>query len=468
MSTTTILLADDEDTLRNNLAQVLTEEEGFEVIACPDGTEALKALRQRSIDALITDLRMPGISGMELIDHVRKIAPDAVIIVVTAYGEVETAVEALKKGAGEYICKPLIFDDVIFKLKRLLSHRKLVKQNRQLKEEIRRQSGRSEIIAESDAMKNILDTIDRVSRTMSNVLICGESGTGKEVLARALHYGGVTAEAPFVAVNCGGLVDTLVESELFGYRRGAFTGADRDSVGYFEAANGGTLFLDEIGNLPLASQAILLRAIEEKAITRVGDHRTRPVSIRIVAATNRDLQSAVQSGGFRDDLYFRLNVVQLTVPPLRERTEDIPPLVTHFVVKYNAELKCSCPGFSPAAMDVLRRHAWRGNVRELENVVERALIFAGDHMVEPRELSIANEVDPPDQPSSPDLRQAVRRFERQHIAKALATHENNKVATAEALGIGLSSLYRKMEELDISKMMTEADAQKPAGIGSNG
>jgi two-component system response regulator PilR (NtrC family) len=450
MSQATILLADDEETLRKNLAQVLLEE-GFDVIACPDGAEALRTLKATTIDAIITDLRMPGISGMELIDHATKLAPEATIIVITAFGEVETAVEAMKKGARDYLCKPLIFDELIFKLKRLLAHDDLVKQNRVLREQIRQATGYSGVVAKSAAMTSIIETIKRIAHTTSNVLICGESGTGKEVLARALHYGGVTSDKPFVAVNCGGLVDSLVESELFGYRRGAFTGAESDRTGYFEAANGGTLFLDEIANLPLKSQAVLLRAIEEKTITRVGDNRARPVDIRVAAATNRDLEKAIEAGEFREDLYYRLNVVRITVPPLRERPEDIPALIEHFVRKYNAELKCSCPGFDAEALRAMCAHQWRGNVRELENVVERALIFAGDRLVAVPDLSISISRGVPTQTYEMNLRSATREFERQHIVKVLSSFGNNKAAATEVLGIGLSSLYRKMDELGISK-----------------
>ncbi len=455
MSQTTILLADDEDTLRENLAKVLSEE-GFDVIACRDGTEALKALRNSSIDAIITDLRMPGVTGMDLIDHAAKLAPDATVIVITAFGQVETAVEAMKKGARDYICKPIIFDEVIFRLKRLLAHDELARQNKLLRDEIKQKYDYSGIVAKSPSMAAIVDTIKRISHTTSNVLICGSSGTGKEVLARALHYGGVTHDKPFVAVNCGGLAETLVESELFGYRKGAFTGADTDRTGYFEAANGGTLFLDEIGNLPLASQAVLLRAIEEKAVTRVGDNRPRSVSIRLIAATNRDLELAIEQQEFREDLYYRLNVIRLTVPPLRERPEDIPALVEHFVAKYNMELQSTCPGFSVGAMEAMQQHPWRGNVRELENVVERAMIFAGNNAVQRSDLSVVDTGITINAPhSSVNLRSATHEFERQHITKVLSSHSYNKVATAEALGIGLSSLYRKMEELAISKSVPE-------------
>jgi len=392
---------------------------------------------------------------MDLVDHAVKRCPDIIIVVITAFGEVETAVEAMKRGARDYICKPVIFDELIFKLKQFIAHHDLLRQNRVLREQIRQSHDCSGIVVESQAMTMILETIRRISHTMSNVLLCGESGTGKEVLARALHYGGITRDKPFVAVDCGGLVDTLVESELFGYRRGAFTGAESDRIGYFEAADGGTLFLDEIANLPLKSQAVLLRAIEAKAVTRVGDSRPRPVSIRIVAATNRDLEKAIEAGEFREDLFFRLNVVRITVPPLRERPEDIPPLIDHFVRKYNAELKCNCPGFSPEALDIMCAYRWRGNVRELENVVERALIFAGDRPIGPQDLSIAAARATGGVGNVLDLRTATREFERLHISKVLQRCGNDKAAAATALGIGLSSLYRKLEELGISKMAPE-------------
>ncbi len=459
MTGQTVLLADDEETLRCNLAQVIREE-GFEVIACPDGNEALKALRNNDIDAMITDLRMPGISGMDLIDHARKLAPDATIVVITAFGEVETSVEAMKKGASDYICKPLIFDEVIFKLKRLLAHDDLVKENKLLRQQVRQPYDFSNIIAKSQAMISILDTVRRIARIMSNVLICGDSGTGKEVLARALHYGGMTKDKPFIPVNCGGLTESLLESEFFGYKRGAFTGADSDHTGYFEAANGGTLFLDEIGNLPLKSQSVLLRAIEEKAITRVGDNRPRPVNIRLVAATNRDLEKAVEAGEFREDLYYRLNVVRITIPPLRDRPEDIPALIAHFVTKYNRELNCNCPGLDDQAIDVMCRHQWRGNVREIENVVERALIFAGNKTVGVDDLPIAVESHETAPDTVRNLRAATREFERQHIIKVLAANDYNKVATAEALGIGLSSLYRKLDELGVSRPAEDAARSK--------
>ncbi len=450
MTHNTILLADDENTLRINLAKVL-KEEGFDVIACKDGTEALRALKARSVDAMITDLRMPGVTGMELIEHAKKLAPEASIIVITAFGEVETAVAAMKNGAQDYICKPLNFDELIFRLKRLLFHEDLARENKVLRAQIRKTNEPASIIGKSPRFVAMMENVKRIAQTRSNVLICGESGTGKEVIARMIHYTSPTSEKPFVAVNCGGLAETLVESELFGYRRGAFTGANVDRIGYFEAADGGTLFLDEIGNLPLKAQPTMLRAIEERAVTRVGDNRPRPVDIRIIAATNRDLQKAIDKDEFRQDLYYRLNVIRIDVPPLRDRREDIPLFIDHFIHKYNAELKCNCPGFTLPAIELMSHQAWRGNVRELENVIERALIFTGGREVDVHDLSGIIDVQLVPVSHTDELRTATREFERRHIHKVLESVGNNKVHAAQSLGIGLSSLYRKMEELDIAK-----------------
>ncbi len=457
MEQATVLLADDEETLRENLAQVLREE-GFNVLACHDGAEALRALRANSVDALITDLRMPGVSGMDLIDHALKLAPDAVKMVITAFGEVDTAVEAMKKGVRDYICKPLILDEVIFKLKRLLAHDDLARENKRLREEIRHTHDTSGIVGTSRSLTAIKETIGRVSNTVSNVLISGESGTGKEIIARAIHYSGDTRDKPFVAVNCGGLVETLVESELFGYRKGAFTGAEADHAGYFEEANHGTLFLDEISSLPYTSQSVLLRAIEQRAVTRVGESRPRPVHIRIIAATNRDLAKAIEGGEFREDLYYRLNVIHINIPPLRDRREDIPPLIEHFLHKYNAELKCNCPGFTPEAIETLTNYRWRGNVRELENIVERALIFANGDPVRADDLLLTVGLGHKPEEFTWDLRSTMREFERQHIMKVLVAQGGSKVDAAQVLGIGLSSLYRKLDELGILKASPEPTA----------
>jgi DNA-binding NtrC family response regulator len=463
MTRPSILLADDEDTLREHLAQVLIDE-GFEVIACRDGTEALRTLEKQAVDAIVTDLRMPGVSGMELIDHATQLAAETPIIVITAFGDVNTAIEAMKRGAQDYLCKPLMFDELILKLRQVLGHSDLVRENRALRDQIHRDCDFSGIVAESPAMRETLDVVKRVAHTRSNVLLLGESGTGKEALARTLHYNGITRDKAFVAVNCGGLTASLIESELFGHRKGTFTGASADRIGYFEAAHGGTLFLDEIGSLPVASQPILLRAIEEKAIIRVGDTRSIKVDIRIIAATNGDIEEAIAAGEFREDLYYRLNIIRINLPALRERTEDIPPLIRHFVDKYNRELNASCPGFCSEATLAMCGHPWRGNVRELENVVERALIFAPDRAVEIRDLPPDLRGEGGDSPDALDLRRAMRDYERNHISQVLAYTGGDKSEAANILGIGLSSLYRKLDDMQI-RLKTRSGDGRESGAG---
>ena len=448
MTRPSILLADDEDTLRENLAQIL-DDEGFDVIQCRDGTEALRTIESRTVDAIVTDLRMPGISGMELIGHATRLAADTPILVITAFGEVNTAVEAMRKGASDYLCKPLLFDELILKLRQTLTHSDLARENRILRDQVERGGDISGLVAASPPMREILDLIQQVAHTRSNVLLLGESGTGKEAFARALHYHGITKDKAFVPVNCGGLTESLIESELFGHRRGAFTGATADRVGYFEAADGGTLFLDEIGSLPVSSQSILLRAIEEKAIVRVGDTRERKVDIRIIAATNGNIEEAIEKGEFREDLFYRLNIIRIDLPPLRERAEDIPPFLSHFVTKYNRELNAQCPGFSSEATIAMCGHRWPGNVRELENVVERALIFAHDRPVEMGDLPAEVRAGAGSGPESLDLRGAMREYERSHVLKVLTHHGGDKAEAAKTLGIGLSSLYRKLDEMKI-------------------
>jgi two-component system response regulator PilR (NtrC family) len=303
-------------------------------------------------------------------------------------------------------------------------------------------------------MARLFETVRKLSTVKSNVLIVGESGTGKELFARAIHYNGITRDKPFVAVNSGAIPQTLIESELFGYRRGAFTGALRDKTGYFEAANGGSLFLDEISTLPVQVQSSLLRVLEEKVVVPVGDTRPRPIDVRIMAASNSDLDEMVRAGTFREDLLFRLNVVKITLPPLRQRREDIPLLVHHFLDKYTRQMNKQVPGLTNGAMRALLNHAWRGNVRELENVIERAVIFAQERPIGLEDLPFTVEGITDD--ADEDLKDALAQFERQHIIYALRRHNNDKTETAKHLGIGVSSLYRKMDELNIAKDTGEA------------
>lgn len=448
-----LLLADDEVTLRESLAQVLREE-GMDVTTVGDGRSAVSELERQEFDLLVSDIKMPGIDGLELLRRVHESSPNLGVILITAFGTVESAVEAMRLGAADYIVKPLLFDDLLVKVRRLLQLRDLRRENQQLRAAVEQRAGADRIVGETPAIRHILGLVDRIAQTRSNVLIVGESGTGKELIARAIHLRGITANMPFVPVNCGGIPETLFESEMFGYRRGAFTGANRDKIGCFEAADGGTLFLDEIGNLSNGAQMALLRAIEQKAVVRIGDTRPVQFALRIVSATNRDLRELVAEGKFREDLFFRLNVMQLTLPPLRERISDIPRLVEHFIAKYNAEMKRACSGIRPGALASLTAHGWKGNIRELENVIERALIFAEDRDIDLADLPFA---PPPASDTSgagglgttgiPDnLQDAARTFERQHLAEVLARNSHDKNRAARALNISLPTLYRKLHE----------------------
>lgn len=458
-----VLLADDEVALRESLVEVL-KDEGMTVTATGRGDEALALLKQSDFDLLITDINMPGLDGIGLLRAAQEHCPGLNVMLITAYGTMESAIEAMRLGASDYILKPLLLDDLILKARRILQVRELTSENRRLRAEVDHQKTQRTIIGDSAAVRRMMSLIDKVAGTRSSVLIVGESGTGKELVARAIHDRGITADGPFVPVNCGGIPDTLFESEMFGHRRGSFTGAIRDKVGFFEAANGGTLFLDEIGNLPLGAQMSLLRAIEEKAIQRVGDTRQITIDMRIITATNVDPAVLVAESKFREDLYFRLNVVQIGIEPLRGRTDDIPLLVRHFINKYNIEMNRHCPGVVDEAMASLQMHPWKGNIRELENVIERALIFAENREIEPTDLPFERppgirplqagdrpdrlpDVGGADLPDS--LEQASKIFEAAHIGRLLKQHGYDKSQTAQFLGISVPSLYRKIHDLNL-------------------
>ncbi len=458
-----ILLADDEVALRESLTNVLSKE-GMAVTAVGDGTKALELLKSREFDLLLSDIRMPGLDGLSLLRAIKGDFPNLGVILITAYATVESAIEAMKLGATDYILKPLLFEDLLLKIRRILQVQDLRRENVRLRARVDQYEHGRAIIGEAPAVREVLALVDKIAQTRSNVLIVGESGTGKELIARAIHVRGITSQGAFVPVNCGGIPPTLFESEMFGHRRGAFTGAVRDKVGFFEAADGGTLFLDEIGNLPESAQMSLLRAIEDKSATRVGDTRAIRFDLRVVSATNVDPAKLVGEGKFREDLYFRLNVVMLHMPPLRERTEDIPRLVQHFIKKYNAEMNRACSGIRDDAMDILKAHRWKGNIRELENVVERSLIFVEDQEITPADLpfesppvAAGSKADVTESPGSaagqdrlPDrLDQAAKIFERRHIAAILDRCGYDKHRAAEALGISLPGLYRKIHDLDL-------------------
>jgi two-component system response regulator PilR (NtrC family) len=459
-----ILIVEDEQVLRESLAALL-EEEGYDVLQAGDGAEAYAIVLERPVDLVLSDVRMPEMDGMQLLERLQQLAPETLVIMMTAYGTVDSAVAAMKAGGWDYLLKPVQFDDLLVKVQRAMDFGELSRDRKVLSEQMAAESTFHNLVSEAPSMIELFEQVRKLSTVKSSVLLVGESGTGKELFARAIHYNGITRNKPFVAVNSGAIPDTLIASELFGHRKGAFTGAIRDKMGFFEAADRGTIFLDEISVLPAAVQATLLRAIEERVVTPVGDTKSRPIDVRIIAASNQDVAQMVRDGSFREDLYFRLNVVTLALPPLRHRKGDIPLLVHHFLDKYTAQMNKNVHGVTNEAMRAMLAHDWPGNVRELENVIERACIFADGRHVGVEDLPFAAAVA--DGETAEDLKGAMSQFERQHIIYSLRRYNYDKAETARALGIGISSLYRKLDELKIPKNLDETDPENPAGPSQN-
>ncbi|HEX7419624.1 MAG TPA: sigma-54 dependent transcriptional regulator [Thermoanaerobaculia bacterium] len=443
-----ILLIDDEAVFREDMAALLRED-GYQCDTAGDGAEALRRLESGAPDVIICDLVMPGVSGVGLISQLTNLCPDTPIIIITAHATVETAVGAFRAGAVDYVLKPIVPEDLFQKIARCVEQRQQERELRYLRRQISEQSTGTTIVGSSRAIQSVRDLIARVGPSTSNVLITGESGTGKELVARALHDAAENERAPFIAVNAAALPRDLMESELFGHVRGAFTGAHRDKPGYFELASGGTLFLDEICELPVELQPKLLRAIDQQEIYRVGATRPTKMKVRIVAATNRDPQREIAEKRFREDLYFRISVVQIHLPPLRERREDIPPLVEHLLGRLSRRMGRRTTGVSNAALRALMSASWRGNVRELENVLERALLLTDHEQIDDLDLpaELAGMVKFND--SSDDLRASVRAYEREHIRQVLVTTAGNREEASRRLGIDPSTLYRRMKELEM-------------------
>jgi two-component system response regulator PilR (NtrC family) len=444
-----ILVADDEAAVRESVADVLRDE-GYQVTAAADGTRALAALDTHDFDVVLSDLRMPGADGLTVLRRTREVSPQTLVLLMTAHATVDTAIEALQRGAQDYLIKPLIFEDVLHKIDHLMRHRQVAWENQMLRSQVAQQWDFENLVGSSPAMREVMKLVRRVAPTPSTVLVTGESGVGKEVVARAIHHFSDVRERIFLPVNCGAIPEHLLESQLFGHLRGSFTGAISNQEGMFQRARGGTIFLDEIGDVPLNLQVKLLRAIEQKEILPVGASNPMKVDVRVIAASNRDLAYAVEQGEFRDDLYYRLNVIGLEIPPLRERREDIPALVQHFIALHNRELRKSFKGVDGATMKVLLALPWKGNVRELDNVIEHAMILGdGDWITVadlPRTLKPEAGVA---LPVGDDLREALRTYEKAHIQGVLASADGDKHVAAERLGVSLSSLYRKIEELGI-------------------
>lgn len=443
-----ILIIDDEKPIRDSLKMVL-DEEGYSTETAGDGEEGLQKIETENFDIVITDIKMPKLDGIQLLEKASKISPDTFFMIMTAYASVKTAIEALRHGAFDYLIKPVEFDDVIIRIQRLIEYKKLAQENKSLRQRISSDMGFVNLIGKSDSMKKVFDLISQVAPTNSNVLIMGKSGTGKELAARAIHFNSRRKDRIFLPINCGAISENLIESELFGHKKGSFTGASDDKTGLFKVADGGTLFLDEIGDLPLNMQVKLLRAIEDKEFIPVGGVKPVSTDVRLIAATNQNLFEKTKTGDFREDLYYRLNVVEINLPTLNERKEDIPLLANHFIEKYCTEMGKKVLGADNETIKILMSHDWRGGVRELENVIERALIFCRGEYITPSDLSEYLRGDHLSYTFPDSLKEALKNFEREHILKTIKKFDYNKEEAAKALDIGLSSLYRKMDELDI-------------------
>jgi DNA-binding NtrC family response regulator len=439
-----VLVVDDEDTARSLCSDVLTGM-GLRVRLAATTEQALEILDNSPIEIVVTDLKVPKLGGIELLKRIRDDHPEISVIILTQFGSIETAVEATRMGAEDYLTKPFHVADLRNKIERLLRSRDLDQENRLLREQLRTRPGFGGLIGVSAKMQKVYKLIEKVAQHNYPVLILGESGTGKELVARSIHYSGPRSNKPFVPVDCSALVPTLIESELFGYVKGAFTGAGQSKQGLIEAAEGGTLFLDEIGDLPVDLQSKLLRALQEREIKPVGATERVPISVRVISATNRDLDAAVRNGKFRQDLYFRLNVVQIKLPPLRERKSDIPLLISFCLEKFSDDPR-QMRNFSEDALARLMAYDWPGNVRELQNVVERAVALGSGsvlHLADlPTSLQYGNsEVLPP----SEDVLQ-LEEVERRTILRALRETGGDKMAAARLLGIGKTTLYRKLKQ----------------------
>ncbi|MDR1397914.1 MAG: sigma-54 dependent transcriptional regulator [Desulfarculales bacterium] len=446
-----ILLVDDE---KNYLIvlETLLEEAGYRVTTASSALQALELMADFEPDLMITDMRMPHMTGLTLVEKTHALYSDMPLIIMTAHGTVETAVEAMKQGASDYILKPFENQALLLTVERSLKIRNLLTQNRLLKENMRAGKGMGSLIGDSPAMSEVYELVDKVADTKATVLITGESGTGKELVARAIHQASARAEAAFIAVHCMALSESLLESELFGHEKGAFTGAGSRRKGRFELAHGGTIFLDEVGEISLNLQVKLLRVLQERSFERVGGTDNIKIDVRIIAATNLNLSQAVREGAFREDLYYRLNVMQIKLPPLRERREDLPMLVNHFVRKYGQEIGRGIPRISEAAMRQIYDHSWPGNVRELENALERAVIMAGDIILPqhlPLETRPAASVGPEAPEKITDLNLALETLERRLINQALEKNCGVAAHAARDLGITKTNLAYKMKKYGI-------------------
>ncbi len=444
-----ILVVEDEEIMRTILRKLL-EGAGYEVVSADSAESALAAFGDHDISATISDIKMSGMDGIELLDRIKSIDADALVVIITAYSSVDSAVAALRKGAYDYVTKPFVNEDLLQTIRNAIQHRELFRENRALRRELNKQYAFADIVGNSESLQRIFTLIQKVANTNANVLIQGESGTGKELVARAIHLNSSRSSSSFLAVNCGALPESILESELFGHTKGSFTGAVSDKPGLFRSASGGTLFLDEVGEMPTSLQVKLLRALQEHEVTPVGSAKAVKFDARIIAATNKNLEEEVAAGRFREDLFYRLNVIELPVPPLRDRREDIPLLVKHFVAKAARNQNSDEKPVSRDALSALANYDWPGNVRELENAVERAFILSGseiDAASLPAKIREASSHQYPIRDLD-GFRPTLEEVERRYLIEVLNSVGEDKAKAANILGIDLSTLYRKLKRYE--------------------
>jgi len=458
-----ILVVDDELSMREFL-EILLQKEGHQIESAASGKEGLERIESEKFDLIICDIMMPRISGMEILKRARDLDKNAMVIMITAYASPENAVEAMKIGAYDYITKPFQVDEIKLVVNKALEKTQLMEENLRLRQEVESRYKFRNLVGASRPMQEVFDLIRKIAPTKANILVLGESGTGKELAAKAIHYNSDRGDKPMVTVNCGAIPSELLESELFGHLKGSFTGAYHDKRGLFETAHQGTIFLDEIGEMPLHIQVKLLRAIQEKTFKPVGGVKDKSVDVRVIAASNRDLQEAIKQGIFREDLYYRLNVIQIRMPPLRERMDDIPLLVEHFINRFSEEIGKEVSGISEKAMNILREHDWPGNIRELENTIERAISLAYSDTIMPDNLPdklVSEKSEPPLSSgfSIPEegmeMEKYMEEMEKTLVLEALQRSGGVKKRAAELLGISFRSFRYRLEKLGIEKESEE-------------
>lgn len=447
MSRATILVVDDEKNTREALSKILSED-GYDVATAADGYQAMNLVASETPDLILADLKMPGMDGLELLSRMRLKGFDAPFVMMTAYGTVETAVEAMKKGAEDYLTKPVNIEELEIQIKRILSHRSLLREASELRERLRDKYKFKNIVGSSPQMQSIFKMVEQVAPSRATVLITGESGTGKELIASAIHQNGPRADAPYIKVSCSALSENLLESELFGHERGAFTGALSTRQGRFEIADGGTIFLDEIGEMSPSTQVKLLGFLQDRKFERVGGNKTFEVDVRLIAATNKNLEQAVAEGSFRQDLFYRLNVITIKMPPLRDKISDVPLLIEHFVEKYSKENDKQFEGVSPDAVTALMAYNWPGNVRELENMVERAVVMCNGKVIGPQYFPVVARTGESDGQNIPPIPgSSLEDIEKYAIQRTLEAVGGNRTRAAEILKVSLRKIQYKLKEL---------------------